>query len=133
MSRPVAPPSGWPAPTTATLAGRELALTPLAEATADRYFGAFADDIERYGEAARAWEVHDTLHCLQWAVLDVEGFAGIEREVAWLANILRSRDFPVEQLARNLELAADVVDEQLGAEGASVAGRLRAGAAVARE
>ena len=132
MSRPVAPPSGWPAPTTATLAGRELALKPLAEATADRYFDEFPGDTERYGEAARAWEIHDTLHCLQWAVLDVEGFAGIEREVAWLANVLRSRDFPLEHLARNLELAAGVVEEQLAAEGAAVAERLRAGAAVAR-
>ena len=132
MSRPVAPPSGWPAPTTATLAGRAIALTPLAEAIADRYFDEFPGDTGRYGEAARAWEVHDTLHCLQWAVLDVGGFADVEREVAWLADVLRSRDFPLEQLARNLELAAEVVDEQLGAAGAAVAERLRAGAAVAR-
>ena len=132
MSRPVAPPGGSPPPTTATLAGEEIALTPLAEATADRYFHEFPGDTARYGEAARAWEIHDTLHCLQWAVLDVGGFADIEREVAWLANVLRSRGFPLEQLARNLELAASVVDEQLAAAGAPVAERLRAGAAVAR-
>ena len=46
-------------------------------------------------------------------MLDVGGSASLEREIAWLANVLRSRDFPLEHLARNLELAADVVDEQL--------------------
>ena len=132
MSRPVAPPSGWPPPTSATLAGREIALLPLAEAIADRYFEAFPEDAERYGEAARPWEIHDTLYSLQWAVLDVEGTASLEHEIGWLANILRSRDFPLEHLARNLELAADVVDEQLGAAGGEVAARLRASAAVAR-
>ena len=132
MSRGPAPPSGWPAPTTATLAGEAIALTPLAEATADRYFDEFPEDVARYGEAARAWEVHDTLHCLQWAVLDVDDRADLEREVAWLANVLRSRDFPLEHLARNLELAADVVDEQLEAPGAAVAGGLRAAAATVR-
>ena len=69
------------------------------DVVADRYFEEFPGDTERYGQAARAWEIHGTLHCLQWAVLDVEGFASIEREVAWLANVLRSRDFPLDQLA----------------------------------
>ena len=64
MSRPVAPPSGWPPPTIATLAGREIALQPLAEAIADRYFEAFPEDAERYGKAARPWEIHDTLYSL---------------------------------------------------------------------
>ena len=128
MSRPVAPPSGWPAPTTASLAGREIALEPLAQATADRYFEEFPEDLTRYGDAARQWEIHDTQHCLNWAVLDVEQSASLEREIAWLANILRSRDFPLEHLARNLELAADVVDGQLGAPGAAVVERLRSSA-----
>ena len=65
-------------------------------------------------------------------MLDVEGTASLEREIAWLANVLRSRDFPLEHLARNLELAADVVDEQLGAAGGEVAARLRASAASVR-
>jgi hypothetical protein len=132
MSREVAPPSGATPPATATLAGREVALLPLAEAVADRYFAEFSDDVERYGEAARAWEVHDTQYCLQWAILDVGESASLDREIAWLANILRSRGFPLEHLARNLELAADVVDEQLGDRGAAVADRLRAATAVAR-
>jgi hypothetical protein len=47
----------------------------------------------------------------------------------WLANILRARDFPVEQLARNLELAAGVCAAELG-EG--VAARLRNAASLVR-
>jgi hypothetical protein len=97
VSRAVAPPSGSPAPQTATLAGRSLAL--------------------------------HRLHCLHWAVLDVEGSADVEREVAWLASILSARGFPLERLARNLELAADVVAEGVAAPGAAVADRLRAAAA----
>ena len=130
MSRAVAPPSGSPAPTSGHgwPAGGST-LPPLAEAVADRYFAEFPDDLERYGDAARAWEVHDTLHCLHWAVLDVEGCADLEREVAWLASVLGSRGFPLERLARNLELAADVVDRGLAAPGAAVADRLRAAAA----
>jgi hypothetical protein len=129
MSRDVAPPSGWPAPQTAALAGRSIALVPLAEATADRYFKEFPEDLDRYGDAARAWDVHDTLHCLHWAVLDVEEIASLEREVAWLTNVLRSRGFPLDHLARNLDLAAVVVDEQLAEAGSAVAERLRAVAA----
>jgi hypothetical protein len=133
VSRGVAPPTGSAPPPTATLAGREVALVPLAEAVADRYFAEFPDDLDRYGEAARAWEVHDTQYCLQWAILDVEQSASLAREVAWLANVLRSRGFPLEHLARNLELAADVAGERLGDGGAAVADRLRASAAVARD
>ena len=133
MSRRVAPPSGSPAPTWATLAGRRIELTALAEAVADRYFEEFPGDLERYGDAARAWEVHDTAHCLQWAVLDVERLASLQREVEWLTNVLRSRGFPLEHLARNLELAADVVDERVADNGPTVAERLRSVAAAVRD
>ena len=132
MSRPVAPPSGWPAPVTATLGGRPVALTALAEEVSDRYFEEFPEDLERYGEAARAWEVHDTAHCLNWAVLDVEELASLQRQIAWLADVLRARGFPIEHLARNLELTADVVDDRLAGEGAGVAARLRDAAATVR-
>jgi hypothetical protein len=40
--------------------------------------------------------------------------------------VLDARDFPLEHLAANLELAADIVEERLGAE--DVAERLRAAA-----
>jgi MFS family permease len=108
-----------------------LALGPLAEAVADRYFAEFPDDLERYGEAARAWEIHDTCYCLQWAVLDTEGFADLEREVTWLTGVLGARGFPLEHLAANLELAGDVVAERLEGS-ARVARELRAAAGMVR-
>ena len=77
--------------------------------------------------------MHDTAHCLQWAVLDVEGFVDLHREVQWLTSVLRSRGFPLEHLAQNLELAADVVDERVGDTGAPVAERLRSAAAAVRD
>jgi len=132
VSRGPAPPSGAAPPATARLGGREVALVPLAEAVADRYFAEFPEDVERYGEAARAWEVHDTQYCLQWAILDVEGSASLDREIAWLANVLGSRGFPLGHLARNLELAADVAAQELGDPGAAVAERLRAATAATR-
>jgi len=72
---------------------------------------------------------HDTSYCLEWAILDVERLADLEREVTWLSDILDSRGFPLERLRRNLELAADVVAERLGRDGETVAARLRAVAA----
>jgi hypothetical protein len=132
MSRRVQAPSGSPPPAAATLTGRRVALEPLAEAVADRYFSEFPEDLERYGDAARPWELHDTAYCLQWAILDVEGVESLERQVAWLRDVLDARGFPLEQLARNLELCADVVAESLGHEGGAVAERLRAGATTAR-
>jgi hypothetical protein len=117
-----------PAPTSATLSGKPIALQPLAEAVAKRYFDEFPEDLGRYGEAARAWEIHDTSHCLQWAVLDVDGLVSLPREIEWLTTVLRSREFPLEHLARNLELAADVVEEHLTESEAAIASRLRAAA-----
>ena len=122
-------PSGSPPPTAVTLDERRIELAPLLETIADRYFAEFPGDLERYGTVARDWELHDTAHCINWAALDVKGFASLDRNIAWLANILRARDFPVEQLARNLELAADVCAGELS-EG--VAARLRNAASLVR-
>ena len=122
-------PSGSPAPATVTLEDRRIPLAPLLEAVADRYFAEFPGDLERYGDPARDWELHDTAHCVNWAALDVKGFASLDDNITWLANVLRARDFPLEQLARNLELAADVCDEQLSE---AVAARLRAAATLVR-
>jgi len=122
--RPTAPPGGWPPPATAKLAGTELALGPLAAAVAERYFERYPEDLERYGDAARAWEVHDTQHLLNWAVGDVEGHIDLERQVSWLAGVLEARDFPLEHLAGNLELAAEVAEAEVDG-GAAMAARLR--------
>jgi len=131
VSRPVAPPSGFPAPESATLKGRAVALGPLAEEVADRYFAEFPEDFDRYGDAARAWAVHDTRHCLHWAFLDAEGYASLEKEIAWLSDVLAARGFPLEKLARNLELAAAVVEQRVES-GALVAGRLHSASAGVR-
>jgi len=132
VSRRVEPPSGWPPPQTASLAGTALDLPALAEAVAERYFERYPEDLDRYGDAARAWERHDTQHLLNWAVGDVEGWVDLDAQVRWLAGVLDARGFPLDHLAGNLELAADVVAEQV-AGGTAVAERLRAAAAVALE
>ena len=132
MTRRTEPPSGWPPPEAAVLAGADVALRPLAEAIADRYFTSFPEDLERYGaEVARAWEVHDTLHLLNWAIGAVEGYVELDRQVTWLAQVLDARNFPLEHLAVNLELAGDVVMERLEG-GADVAGQLRGAAQLVR-
>ena len=118
------PPGGWPPPEHARLDSRDVALVPLANAISERYFERYPEDLERYGELARQWEVHDTQHLLNWAIGDVEGHVDLERQVAWLAGVLEARDFPLEHLAGNLELAADVVEDELG-DAAALAGRLR--------
>ncbi|HEX5618454.1 MAG TPA: hypothetical protein VFX51_08535 [Solirubrobacteraceae bacterium] len=131
MSGRTAPPSGWPPPTQARLGEAQIELEPLARTIADRYFERFPEDIERYGDAARAWELHDTQHLLHWAIGDVEGFVDMQHHVEWLARVLAARDFPLEHLAVNLELAADVVGERLDS-GDAVAERLRAAGASVR-
>ena len=125
------PPGGMPPPTTVELDGVTIELTPLAEAVAERYFAEFPEDLERYGDAGRQWEIHDTQHLLSWAIGDVEGFVDLDKQAAWLARVLSARDFPLEHLAVNLELAADVVDEQV-AGGSAVAEKLRGTAATVR-
>ena len=115
MSRRPAPPGGWPPPPEASLDGVPVDLDGLARAVSDRYFVAYPEDLERYGELAREWEIHDTQHLLNWAIGDVEGFVDLEHQVAWLAGVLEAREFPVEHLAGNLDLAADVVERSSGA------------------
>ena len=127
-----APPSGWPPPTEAELAGRRVELAPLAAEVADRYFARHPEDLARYGaDVARAWELHDTQHLVNWAIGDVEGYIVLQERVTWLADVLAARDFPLEHLADNLEIAGDVVEEQVD-DGLAVAGRLRDAAALVR-
>jgi len=131
VSGRTAPPSGWPPPTQARLGTVQIKLEPLARTIADRYFERFPEDLERYGDPARAWELHDTQHLLHWAIGDVEGYVEMNNHVDWLARVLAAREFPLEHLAVNLELAADVTGEELD-RGDEVAQRLVAAAAVVR-
>ena len=130
-ARRTQPPGGWPPPEHATLGERRVALLPLAAAVSERYFQRYPEDLERYGDLARQWEVHDTQHLLNWAIGDVEGHVDLEQQVGWLAGVLEARDFPIEHLAGNLELAAETVEDELDDAGA-LAGRLRDAAAHVR-
>jgi hypothetical protein len=122
----MAPPREVPGP-----AGDELDLEALARAVCARYYAQFTDEEERYGEAGRAWCVHDNQHLLNWAALDVCGMVVLDEQVAWLAKVLEARGFPLDRLARDLELAAGVVREQV-AEGDALAARLDGSAAMVR-
>jgi hypothetical protein len=110
--REVAPPTGADPPRSAKLPdGEQLDLEELAREVCRRYYEEFADEDERYGEAGRAWCVHDNQWLLSWAALDLAGLDDIVGQVRWLAGVLAARDFPVERLARDLELAAEAVPQ----------------------
>jgi hypothetical protein len=53
-------------------------------------------------------------------------------EVAWLASVLEARGFPVERLARDLEIGADVVLTEVGGPGVLLAEVLVDAAAMVR-
>ena len=104
------PPSGQPPPATAQLRdGQALDLRSLAVEICRRYRLEFPDERERYGNAGTAWCIHDNQHILNWAVTEWNGFGGLRSQLEWLAGVLDSRDFPVERLARDLELAVEVL------------------------
>ena len=88
-------------------------LLPLAREICARYRREFPDEEGRYGEAGDAWCVHDNRHILRWAAISLElGDPGyLARHITWLADVLAARDFPLERLARDLEIAAEVAGE----------------------
>jgi hypothetical protein len=71
--------------------------------------------------------VHDNQHVLNWAAGAAEGVVDLERELAWLARVLEARDFPLDRLARNLEIGAGVVESELGEAGIAVRDALEDG------
>ncbi len=99
----------------------------LAEEICRRYSAEFPDELDRYGQAGIAWCVHDNQHILNWVALESRGFVDLEERLAWLAGVLEAREFPLPRLARNLELAAEVVREDLP-DGIHLAERLSSGA-----
>ena len=106
------PPSGAAPPATARLSGGEvLDLRALAEEICERYRAEFPDEQERYGDAGMAWCVHDNQYLINWAVTEANGLGGLERQIDWLAGVLEARDFPLDRLARDLEIAAAVLEE----------------------
>jgi hypothetical protein len=127
-----APPSGQPPPVRAELAdGTAVDLEALAREVCERYRAEYPDEEGRYGEAGHQWCRHDNQHLINWAVLDTREFVVLDEQVAWLAKVLEAREFPLDRLARDLDIAADVVRAQVaGADAVAVA--LTAAAAMVR-
>jgi hypothetical protein len=127
-----APPSGQPPPRVATLAdGTEVDLEALAREICARYRIAYPDEEERYGEAGMQWCRHDNQHLVNWAVLHTRAFVVLDEQVAWLAKVLEAREFPLDRLARNLDIAAAVVGERVTG-GTAVAAALSGAAEMVR-
>lgn len=93
--------------------GRDLDLVDLAGRVCERYYVEFADEDQRYGETGRAWCLHDNQHLLNWGAMAADGLVDLDHEVAWLARVLGKRDFPLDRLARDLEIGGEVVREQV--------------------
>ncbi len=136
MSRPM-PPSGAAPPTQAHMgADSNLQLAPLAREICRRYMSEFPDEDERYGDVANEWCVHDNQYLLAWAIQDArDKTVRFVEQALWLHDVLFHRGFPVERLARDLEIAAELVGETLAIEplGAETVARLRSGAVAVRE
>jgi MerR family transcriptional regulator, light-induced transcriptional regulator len=127
------PPGGTAPPVTTRLDGTELTLEPLAHEICRRYREEHPDEATRYGDAGQAWCVHDTLYLLAWAADDLRlGGGQLEGNVGWLAQVLEARAFPVDRLARGLQIAADVLVDNEVPRAAALARLLRRAAATAR-
>src|SRR5687768_9822903 len=105
------PPAGGMAPpVSANLPdGTELDLLALARKIADAHLARHPEEVERYGEAVRAWCIHDNQHLLSWAALDLAGAVDLDAQLRWLANVLTSRGYPLASLADDLRTAAAVL------------------------
>jgi hypothetical protein len=127
-----APPSGQRPPAHAELAdGTPVDLEALAREICARYRAEYPDEEERYGEAGMQWCRHDNQHVVNWAVLDTRDYVALDDHVAWLAKVLEAREFPLDRLARDLDIAAAVVGERV-AGGEAVAAALSGAAAMVR-
>ena len=105
------PPSGDPPPQTFELtAGTKIDLGPLARQLSARYYETYPDDLERYGDAGRAWCEHDSRYLLAWALEDGRsGAVDCVAQVAWLGRVLTARAFPVDRLVHHVELTATLL------------------------
>jgi hypothetical protein len=118
-------PGGARPPAAVYVDGTAIPLAPVADLICSRYRVEFPDERARYGDAGEAWCRHDNQWLLSWAVNDVLGATDLGEQVQWLARVLHARDFPVDRLARDLEIAAEVVvSGALGYVSKSVAARL---------
>jgi hypothetical protein len=125
---PRAPSGGAPPEVTELPGGRRLELAAPAREIARRHRAEFPDEAERYGDRGLEWCAYDNQWILAWAAADAAGFESLGRQVEWLAGVLDARGYPVERLARDLEIAADVV-APLRAQLGSAADTVRNGGA----
>jgi hypothetical protein len=108
--------------------GEVLHLAPIAHETSRRFQREHPDEEARYGKAAYDWCVHDNQWLLGWAAEDLEiGGRHLVKNVRWLARLLRARGYPAERLARDLEIAAEVVGSETDGR-RKLAAKLREGA-----
>lgn len=105
------PPSGgMAAPSTTTLCdGTQLDLAPIAREIADEHLAHHPEELERYGDAVLTWCMHDNQHLINWAALDLAGYVDLDEQVRWLANVLTSRGYPLENLVDDLRTAGAVL------------------------
>jgi hypothetical protein len=130
MSRPPGAPSGGAPPSSATLPdGSILELAPLAREIGRRHQLEFPDEADRYGDRGLEWCVYDNQWLLSWAIMAAAGWGDFSDQLAWLAGILESRGYPLDRLARDLEIAADVTTQALLSGPDPVRGILLSGAA----
>ena len=106
------PPGGTPPPESAELQGSHIDLALLAKDVCERYARHYPDEQERYGAAGPEWCRHDNQWLLSWAVGDVLGVTDLDEQAAWLARVLHARGFPLDRLAHDLRIAAEVVRER---------------------
>ena len=88
--------------------GSVVELVDMARDSCGRYRAEFPDEQQRYGDAGDAWCRHDNQWSLHWAVEDLDGTHRLDEQLRWLAGVLDAREFPVERLVRNLEIAGEV-------------------------
>ena len=104
---------------------REIDLEALAREVCARYRAEYPDEAGRYGEAGQLWCVHDNQHLINWAALHARDYVVLDEQVAWLAGVLEAREFPLDRLARDLDIAAAVVGERVAGrrgDGGSLSG-----------
>jgi hypothetical protein len=89
--------------------GEWLELSVPAWEIAKRHRVEFPDEDERYGDRGLEWCAYDNQWVLSWAAADAAGFEDLGKQLEWLTGLLAARGYPVERLARDLEIAADVV------------------------
>jgi hypothetical protein len=126
MSRTV-PPSGVNPPAAFELSdGTRVDLGLLAGQLCGLYYDVYPDDLERYGNAGEAWCDHDSRYLLAWGLEDARaGTVDCVEQVQWLGRVLAARAFPIERLARHVELTAAVLRTAgLGEIGSQAAERM---------